>query len=94
MVSFDALLSVGNDDVVVTNDQGEVVDESTVSSAFALSGRVPVGGRWTAVAEIPLGHYRLSVSEGSAESQQGGFVSSDLSLGNPYLGVELRLRPD
>ena len=92
VVSFDALLAVG-DDVAVTTvpspEVGEGAFAETTSAAFALSGRVPVGERWTAVAEVPLAYHRIDVPR-----EGGRSVASGLSPGNPYLGTELRLRPD
>ena len=104
VVSFDALLAVGDDmPVTALNDQGELIEVATVgitATTFVLSGWMPVGGRWTAVAELPLAYYRRDIpSRGGgiatdAAVTNGGDVASDLALGNPYLGAELRLRPD
>ena len=102
VVSFDALIAVGGDiaRTTVPSPDPDGSNVETTSAAFALSGRVPVGSRWTAVAEVPLAYNRLDVPGPSAgvatdaAGVDGGYTTSDLALGNPYLGAEVRLRPD
>ena len=93
-VSLDVLTGVGDDlDGVVTDDQGAFVGASRIrvlSTVALLSARVPVGGRWTVVGEVPFAYVR---ARGSAtldpSSRVPAFESSDAQLGNPYLGAEV-----
>ncbi|WP_420455579.1 hypothetical protein [Rubrivirga sp.] len=84
-VSLDALYAVGDDDLVATDDQGNLVGTvDAVSSVLLLSGRVPVGARWGVRAEVPLAYTRFSGPNGLG----GVLDESDTAIGNPYVGVE------
>ena len=95
-VSFDALLAIGDDELAATtvSSPDDPTTIGTTSAAFVLSGRVPGGERWTVVAEVPLGYNRLDVPEELDVPGGDGYTTSDVSVGNPYLGAELRLRSD
>ncbi len=95
-VSLDVLYAVGDNlDIEVTNDRGEIVvvrdnTVGVVSTAVLLSGKVTVGPRWAVRGEVPLAYSSVSGPLPGGDT----FDQSDASLGNPYLGVEVRLRPE
>ena len=95
-VSVDALLALGDDlDGAFLTPDGRPVrgaDIGVVSSAFAVGGRLPVGGRWAAVAELPFSYARFSTPDVPALGVEAS-AEDDLAVGNPYVGVEGRVKP-
>lgn len=56
---------------------------TAATSAFFLSGRMPIGGKLMASAELPFAHAGVKLSKFG-----GTGTESSTTLGNPYLGVE------
>ncbi len=92
-VSLDVLHGLGDDfDSEVYDDQGRPVGTETArftSVAVVVGARVPVG-RWTLVADLPLSYAGLSAP---ASGEFPASSEDDLTVGNPYLGVEAAVRP-
>lgn len=86
-VSLDAMKRFPTRRFQFTDERGEVLgdlSESVFTAAYAVSARVPVGGRWAVVAEVPVSYYALTTDAPFADLDE----SDSFSLGNPALGVE------
>lgn len=92
-VSLDVLKLLGQRELVVTDDQGNVVGEGgpgLLETAQILSARIPIGPTFAVVADLPMAYASYSVSDGlDAELEH-----SEFGIGNPYLGAEAALRDD
>ncbi|WP_412061920.1 hypothetical protein [Rubrivirga sp. IMCC45206] len=88
--SIDALTAVGGEAMVATDETGELVGSIDVrSSVLLVAGRVPVGAGWAVRAELPLAYASFRGPDGVG----GRYDESDAAIGNPYLGVEVDVRP-
>mgnify|MGYP005725378233 CR=1 FL=1 len=68
-------------EVIKPSFDEEELDASFVTSSLMLSGRVSVTKYFGLVGEVPFSHFGLNFGE--------GFETTDNSLGNIYLGIEL-----
>jgi hypothetical protein len=87
-VSLDVLKAVGGQEFMVTDEEGNelgTVGPDLLHSAQILSARVPFGGRFALVADIPFAYYSYSFP---AEASGFPQSESDFGVGNPYVGAE------
>lgn len=96
-LSFDVLYALGDDlSLPLTDVEGNPVEQEEIgifASAFVIGARVPVSARVTLVGELPFAYYGIDYPE-PVMDVVGVEDSGDLGAGNPYVGAEVRLRPD
>ena len=95
-VSLDVLKPFGQA-LVATDETGEQIGEvgtSPFHSAQVLSARVPLGPRLAVVADLPTAYAKYEPDDAVRRAYPNSDGPGEFIVGNPYLGVEMALRPE